>query len=148
MAGVGKSRDLTTLIKALNLGPLLRCCGSAQSCGLGRLERGGVRCGGRQKFAAEFKAQTGLPFPVLTDIDNGYAMSLNLAIWVGPDLERLLQSYGHSLPNYQGNETWILPIPATLVVGSDGIVSARFVDPDFRRRLATDELLEALRLAA
>ena len=99
----------------------------------------------RQKFAAEFKASTRYPFRVLTDLDNGYAMSLNLAIWVGPDLERLLSSFGRPLPDYQGNEAWMLPIPATFVVGTDGRVAARFVDPDFRRRMSIEELLAALK---
>jgi peroxiredoxin len=99
----------------------------------------------QQRFAAELKAQAKSPFPVLTDMDNGYALSLNLAIWVGPDLERLLASYGLDLAAYQGNASWMLPIPATFVVAPDGYVTARFMDPDFRRRMAVEELLEALR---
>src|SRR5712691_2120301 len=101
----------------------------------------------RQKFAAEFKAEAQSPFPVLTDIDNGYALSLNLAIWIGPDLERLLSSYGRALPEYQGNDAWTLPIPATFVVGQDGCVTARFVDPDFRQRMSAEELVEAIKAA-
>jgi peroxiredoxin len=101
----------------------------------------------RQLFVAEFKREAGAPFPVLTDMDNGYALSLNLAIWVGPDLEALLSSLGRSLPEYQGNEAWTLPIPATFVVGQDGIVRTRYVDPDFRRRVAVEELLRALKMA-
>jgi peroxiredoxin len=101
----------------------------------------------RQRFAAEFKASAQYPFPVLTDVDNGYALSLNLAIWVGPDLERLLSSFGRSLPDYQGNDAWMLPIPATFVVGTDGRVAARFIDPDFRRRVSIEELLAALEAA-
>ena len=41
----------------------------------------------------------------------------------------------------------MLPIPATFVVAPDGYVNARFIDPDFRRRMAVEELLEALRSA-
>ena len=37
-----------------------------------------------QAFAEKFKAEGAVPFPVLTDLDNGYALSLNLAIWVVP----------------------------------------------------------------
>ena len=74
-------------------------------------------------------------------------MSLNLAIWVGPDIERLLSSFGRTLPDYQGNEAWMLPIPATFVVGTDGRVAARFIDPDFRRRMSIEELLAALKRA-
>ena len=101
----------------------------------------------RQAFAAEFKRNTALPFPVLTDADNGYALSLNLAIWIGPDLENLLSSFGRQLPEYQGNDAWILPIPATFVVGRDGRISARFVDPEFRRRMSVEELIAALQIA-
>jgi peroxiredoxin len=101
----------------------------------------------RQLFSAQFKREASSPFPVLTDIDNGYALSLNLVIWLGSDLKGLLSSYGRSLPEYQGNDAWILPIPATFVVGQDGIVQARFVDPDFRKRMAVEELIGALRAA-
>src|SRR5262245_42384363 len=37
----------------------------------------------REHFTAELRAQSQAPFPILTDIDNGYALSLNLAFWVG-----------------------------------------------------------------
>jgi peroxiredoxin len=101
----------------------------------------------RQKFAAEFKREAGSPFPVLTDMDNGYALSLNLTIWLGPELERLLSSYGRALPDYHGNDAWTLPIPATFVVAPNGTIRARFVDPDFRRRMAVEELIDALKAA-
>jgi peroxiredoxin len=100
-----------------------------------------------QKFAAEFKAEALSPFPVLTDVDNGYALSLNLAVWLGTDLERLLASFGRSVPDYQGNDAWVVPIPATFVVGRDGRVVARFVDPDFRQRASIMQLIDALKAA-
>jgi peroxiredoxin len=101
----------------------------------------------RQRFAAEFKREAASPFMVLTDLDNGYALLLNLAIWVGPDLERMLTSYERRLPDYQGNDSWTLPIPATFVVDQEGIVRTRFVDPDFRRRMTIDDLIGALCVA-
>ena len=98
-----------------------------------------------EAFAAEFKTEADATFPVLTDIDNGYALSLNLAIWVGEEMQRMMTGIGRTLPTYQGNNSWMLPIPATFVVGRDGIIKSRFVDPDYRRRVAVDELLAALR---
>jgi hypothetical protein len=38
---------------------------------------------GNSRHAAKFKSEAEAPFPVLTDLDNGYALSLNLAIWFG-----------------------------------------------------------------
>ena len=99
-----------------------------------------------QEFTGKFKIDSGAPFPVLTDLDNGYALSLNLAIWLGSEIQRLL-SY-QDLSNFQGNDGWMLPIPATFVVGQDGVVKARFVDPDFRRRMEIEDLLAALKAAA
>ena len=98
-----------------------------------------------QAFSRKFKEESGAPFPVLTDLDNGYALSLNLAIWLGTDIQRLLAH--QDLASFHGNDGWVLPIPATFVVGRDGLVKARFVDPDFRRRMEIDDLLDALRCA-
>ncbi|OAF03604.1 peroxiredoxin [Bradyrhizobium centrolobii] len=99
-----------------------------------------------QEFTEKFRADSGAPFPVLTDLDNGYALSLNLAIWLGTEIQRLL-SY-HDMAKFHGNDGWMLPIPAVFVVGRDGIVKARFVDPDFRKRMEIDDLLAALESAS
>ena len=48
----------------------------------------------REHFAAELKAEAYAPFPILTDIDNGYAMSLNLAFWVGAEMQELMTGAG------------------------------------------------------
>lgn len=101
----------------------------------------------RQHFAARFKSDAGLDYPVLTDIDNGYALSLNLAIWVGAELEELMGAAGRDLPQYQGNEAWFLPIPATFVLAPDRTIVARFLDPDYRKRMTVEDLFTALRLA-
>jgi peroxiredoxin len=99
----------------------------------------------RQPFAAEMKTDSGVRFPILSDMDNGYAMSLNLAIWVGSEMEEYMTKIGRNLPIYQGNESWTLPIPATFVVGRGGRIKARFVDPDYRKRMAVEELIAALK---
>jgi peroxiredoxin len=45
------------------------------------------------------------------------------------------------------NDGWFLPIPATFVIGRDGRVLARFLDPDFRRRMPLNDSMNALRAA-
>ncbi|MBI3701086.1 MAG: AhpC/TSA family protein [Afipia sp.] len=99
----------------------------------------------RQEFAQQFKSSSRAPFPILTDLDNGYALLLNLAIWLSPDLQEILS--GRDMPNYHGNDAWMLPIPATFVVGKDGLVKARFVDPDFRNRMDIEDLIAAFKKA-
>jgi peroxiredoxin len=101
----------------------------------------------RQRFAAVFKSEGEVRYPVLTDMDNGYALSLNLAIWVGDEMQKILESAGRRLPDYQANKAWVLPIPATFVVARDGIITARFIDPDYRKRMTIEDLLKALQNA-
>jgi peroxiredoxin len=101
----------------------------------------------RRRFTAALKNDANVPFPILTDMDNGYALSLNLAIWVGAEMETLIAAAGWDVPSYQGNTAWMLPIPATFVIGTDGLIVARNVDPDYRRRMDIDELLGALKAA-
>jgi peroxiredoxin len=102
----------------------------------------------RQKFTSILKDDAGAEFPILTDMDNGYAMSLNLVMWVGTEMQALMPKAGVDLPVIQGNNAWMLPIPATFVVGTDGLIKARHVDPDYRRRIEIDDLLTALKAAA
>jgi peroxiredoxin len=98
----------------------------------------------RQKYAMELKSNANVPFPILTDMDNGYALSLNLAIWVGAEMQKMMAARD-DISAFQGNSSWMLPIPATFVVGRDGAIRARFVDPDYRKRMAIEDLLAALR---
>jgi peroxiredoxin len=101
----------------------------------------------REHFTAELRAESEAPFPILTDFDNGYALSLNLAFWVGQEMQNLMTMAGWDVSRSQGTDTWLLPIPATFVVGTDGKVKARFIDPDYRKRMTIEDLLSALRTA-
>lgn len=96
-------------------------------------------------FATEMKFDSNVQFPILSDVDNGYALSLNLAIWLDGEMQQHMRDIGRDLAKYQGNQSWILPIPATFVVGKDGRIKARFVDPDYRKRMAVEELIESLK---
>jgi hypothetical protein len=61
---------------------------------------------------------------VLTDMDNRYSRSLNLAIFVRAELQDLIALSERDLPRYQGNDSWMLPLPASFVVDCDGFVQA------------------------
>jgi peroxiredoxin len=98
----------------------------------------------RQIYARRLKTKHGIGFPVLSDIDNAYALSLGLMTWVGEELRGILQGYQIDLARFQGSEGWFLPIPATIVINSDGRVRARHVDPDYRRRMDIEDILAAI----
>ena len=101
----------------------------------------------RRRYATQLRNEAAMNAPVLSDIDNGYALSLNLAFWVGAEMQKLMTSAGWDVAPSQGSDTWLLPIPATFVVGTDGEVKARFVDPDYRKRMTIEDLLAVLKTA-
>src|SRR3546814_11570570 len=82
----------------------------------------------RQKFAMWLKSDAKALFPLLTDVDNAYAMSLGLAFFVGDEMKHMMVNSGWDPSVSQGTDNWTLPIPATFIVGTEGIVHARSVE--------------------
>ncbi|KAB2850047.1 MAG: AhpC/TSA family protein [Hyphomicrobiaceae bacterium] len=102
----------------------------------------------RRPFSNAFQSATGAEFPVLSDPDDGYALSLGLAMWLGEELIAVLREFDFDLVPFQGSSAWTLPIPATFVLDGRGIIVARHVDPDYRRRIEAADVLAAVRRAA
>jgi peroxiredoxin len=98
----------------------------------------------RQPYTRELARRFAHPITILTDMDNDYALSLGLAMWVGDEIRGLLAEDGVPLPLFQGNEAWVLPLPATFVVRQDGRIAARYVNPDFRERMEIADIIAAL----
>lgn len=101
----------------------------------------------RQQFAQQLKATCDLPFSVLQDIDNSIGLELGLVISVGDEMREIYENGGINLAEFQGFDSWFLPIPATYVVDQAGLIRAKFADPDFRRRAEPDDVLAALAAA-
>ena len=99
----------------------------------------------RQKFVRQIRKDTFDGLHILTDIDNGYSLSLGLVMVLGERLKELMKGRGIHLETYHGSDGWFVPLPATFVVGRDSRVVARFVDPDFRKRMEVDEILSVLK---
>jgi len=97
------------------------------------------------RYANELKQYAKAPFPILTDMDGGYALEANLLFWVGEEKRAAMRAGGFDIEPFQGNSTWMLPIPATFVVSQDGSVKSRFIDPDYRHRMEIEDLLAALK---
>lgn len=101
-----------------------------------------------QEFAANVRQATLDRLHVVSDVDNGYALSLGLVMWLGEKVQALMIGRGIHLETFQGSGGWFVPIPATFVVDRRRIVRAAAVDPDFRRRMDIDIILDVLRRLA
>jgi peroxiredoxin len=85
-----------------------------------------------------------LAFAVLSDEGNRFADALGLRFTLTPELRPLYEAAGHALPGRNGDDSWTLPLPATLVVDHEGVVVLIDVDPDYRRRLEPQRVIDAL----
>jgi peroxiredoxin len=97
-----------------------------------------------RQYTSKLKAAAGADFPFLSDVGGGYALSINLAVWVDDFMASLIASADWDIPKYQGMAAWILPIPAVFIVDTDGIIRTRHVDPDYRRRMELDAILQGV----
>jgi peroxiredoxin len=75
-----------------------------------------------------------LNFHLLSDPRNEYAAQLGLRFEVPGDVKEIYSAIGIDLPKFNGDESWTLPVPARLVVSSDGIIRATDIDVDYTRR--------------
>lgn len=96
------------------------------------------------EFSSKMIETNVLPFRVLSDMDLAYALELGLTVWTGPEIHAIYAPLGIDLARFQGNESSMLPIPATFVIATGGRVAARFVDSEFRRRMPIEDILTAL----
>ncbi len=95
-------------------------------------------------FSRRLKSRLGLSFPVLTDLDNGYALELGLAISISDAVRAVYVKAGIDLGTFQRSDGWFLPIPATMVVDRQGIVRHSYVNADFRERIEPGSVPELL----
>ncbi|MDX2288371.1 MAG: peroxiredoxin-like family protein [Hyphomicrobiaceae bacterium] len=98
----------------------------------------------RAPFANALKRDLDLPFPVLCDVDLGYALENGLVMPLGMRLREMFLQCGLDLEVFQGHAGWFVPVPATFVLRPDGKITAAFVDPDFRHRMPIEDILDAL----
>lgn len=85
-----------------------------------------------------------LTFPVLSDVGNTVARSYGLVFSLPEDLREVYAGFGLDLPAANGDRTFELPLPATFVIGTDGVVSWRFADADYTKRAEPDDVVAAL----
>lgn len=94
---------------------------------------------------ATLRRELNLPFGILSDLDNGYAAGCGLMISLGERIREIFLEGGLDLGISQGNDSFFVPIPATYVIDQNDIIRARVVDVDFRRRMAPEKIITALR---
>ncbi len=87
----------------------------------------------------------GLAFSVLSDVGNAVARRFGLVFTVPAALRGVYDKLGIDIAAHNGDGSFELPVPGTYVVGRDGTIAFAYANVDYTRRVATAEILEALR---
>jgi peroxiredoxin len=83
-----------------------------------------------------------LKFQVLSDVGHKYARQLGI-VWQMPDnLRPVFEKLGHDLITRNGDDSFEVPIPATLLVDGKGVVKKTYIEPEYTKRVEPDTVLE------
>lgn len=83
-----------------------------------------------------------LNFEVLLDIDNKFAKKLNLTFDITETIENIYDGFGINLEKSQGKKSRILPIPATYIVDSSGVIVYAYIDADYTKRAEPKDVID------
>ncbi len=84
-----------------------------------------------------------VPFSIISDIDNKIGREYDLVYTLDKTTaEHYESSFG--LSSYNGNTKAELPLPATYIIDTDGIIKYAFINTDYTKRADINEVMEEL----
>ena len=87
-----------------------------------------------------------IPIDILSDATSEVMKAYRLWFAVPAEVKALyLEKFGVNLEKYNGAGRWELPVPATYVLDTSGVVRAGQADPDYTVRMEPAEIVEAVR---
>lgn len=86
-----------------------------------------------------------LSFDILYDQGNEVARLFGLVFELPEALRPIYANLGIDIPEYNGDDTFKLPMPATYIINQDGEILYHFVDADYTQRSEPAEIVERLR---
>jgi peroxiredoxin len=94
--------------------------------------------------AIALKEKLALTFPMTIDNGNSAARKFGLVYSLSDPLRPIYEGFGVNIPEANGDNSFELPIPATYLIDTDGIVKAAHINADHTRRLDSEDIISAL----
>ena len=85
-----------------------------------------------------------LSFDLLSDKYCQVAHDYGIVFEVSDPLKQLYRELGHPLPNYNGTEDWLLPVPATFIIDRQQQIVLAYIDVDYSKRYEPTEAIAIL----
>ena len=94
-----------------------------------------------ESYSKAMTEKHGIEFDMLSDPGNAYAAELGLRFQVPDEVKTIYQGFKLPMEETNGDDSWTLPMPARIVVSSDGIVRATDIDPNYTSRPEPEKTL-------
>jgi peroxiredoxin len=88
--------------------------------------------------------ENGLGFPILIDAGGKLSEAFGLRYKLSPKMIEFYKDLGNDLEVFNGDDSWMLPMPGRYVLGQDGVVAYAEINPDFTKRPDPSELYPVL----
>jgi len=86
-----------------------------------------------------------LKFEVLSDVGNQTANQFGLVFKLDSSLHEIYTKFGLTLPKFNGDDSWEIPLPGTYVIDKDRTVKYAFANADYTKRAEPDEVIAKLK---
>ena len=95
--------------------------------------------------AVATQSKLDVPYSVLSDSDLSAAKAFGLAFQVDDGTLERYRGFGIDLEAASGRDHHSLPVPAVYLIDADGKIVFRHYDPDYRKRLSGEKVVEAVK---
>ncbi len=85
-----------------------------------------------------------LGFPILSDVRAEVANAFGIRFALPDYLVEVYKGFKNDLPLVNADPSWVLPMPARYVIGTDGVIAYAEINPDYTQRPDPSELLPVL----
>lgn len=86
-----------------------------------------------------------LNFEICIDKGNQIAHQFGIVFTLNKELQSLYLKLGIDIAEWNGDDSYELPIPATFVIDSMGVIKAAFVKEDYSRRMEPANIIDFLK---
>ena len=98
-----------------------------------------------QTYNKELREEKKLTFEILSDPGNQVAQRYGLKFQLPEDLREVYLKFDIDLPRYNGDDSWTLPLPTTLIIDQNGIIQHGAINADYTVRPDPEETVAALK---
>jgi peroxiredoxin len=98
-----------------------------------------------QTFNRQLREEKKLTFEILSDPGNQVAQRYGLKFQLPEDLREVYLNFDIDLPRYNGDDSWTLPLPTSLIIDQNGIIQHGAINADYTVRPDPEETVAALR---